>query len=240
MIYRERAWWDSSGLPRLGYIVPRLNRAELLVHHTVTIDPDPSPLVWETDQEIKDHMLRLQTIRPDLDLDIPYNFVAFITPTGLVICEGRGIDRTGAHTHGHNTVGLATSFAGNFEAYGIPAGWVVPELNQWFRYLKILCVNLGPIYGHRDFAQTACPGNNLYVTKPFWSWAPVEEDDMATLDADDLQKIEDLFIRVLRSEASGEFDVGGMRKDVKAIKAAPPGGISVAQLEASLAKKTWR
>jgi len=173
-----RAEWDTSGLPRLGFSVPRAGRTELFIHHTVAIDSDSSPIQWETLAEIKAHMLRLQTIRPDLGNDVPYNFVAFIRPDWtLTVCEGRGIDRTGAHTSGHNTTGLATSFAGNFQDIIIsdPAA-VVAATNDWLRYEKESCPNLGPIYGHRDFAQTACPGQHLYALKPQWTWAKLEDD----------------------------------------------------------------
>lgn len=188
--YIERAGWDTSGLPRLGVPVPRVKRTELIVHHTVAADNDPTPIMWETLDEIKKFMLRLQQSRPDLGLDVPYNFVAFCRPGDtLTICEGRGFDRDGSHTKFHNVTGLATSFAANFEAFGIPN--IIPALNEWFTYMRGACQNLNGFYGHRDFTGptsphpsvgwTACPGTHMYATKPQWKFL---EDDMPLNDAD--------------------------------------------------------
>lgn len=187
----SRAEWDSSGQPRLGYAVDRSARTELIVHHTVAIDSnDASPLIWETDAEVINHMRHLRTIRPDLGLDIPYSFVAFMRPDlTLTICEGRGLDRTGAHTHAHNTSGVATSMAGDFHNY--PMGdYLSPfilALNDWFHWQKGQLPNLQVINGHRDYNGTACPGQHLYATKGGWTWEqeqpPQEVDDMKLVTA---------------------------------------------------------
>ena len=192
--YRPRVWWDTSNLPRLGFAVSRAQRTELIIHHTVGNDPDGTPLIWETDDEIQKHMRFLQTVRQaELGADIPYNFVAFIRPDwSITVCEGRGFDRTGAHTKYRNTSGVATSFAGDFHNQTIAnPDALVASINEWLRREKMECPNVGPtIFGHRDFTGptsaypdvgwTACPGNNLYALKPRWTWASViEEDDVA-------------------------------------------------------------
>lgn len=207
----ERAEWDNSGQPRLGYAVSRSARTELIVHHTVAIDPDASPLVWETEAEIIAHMRVLRTIRPDLGLDIPYNWVAFMRPNlTLTICEGRGLDRTGAHTHAHNTSGVATCMAGDFHNYPL-GGFLSPfvlALNDWFWWQKGECANLAVINGHRDYAQTSCPGQNLYALKPQWSWvqqqppAPPEDDMFEKADRERAERIEGM-LTVMRN-------IGGM------------------------------
>src|SRR3990167_10665763 len=126
VLYLTRADWGADpALPRLGEpLVPRNTRIYDLTHHTVVIDSsDQSPNVWEDLEWVKIKMWRLQTIRPDLGLDVPYNFLAFLPPHGeLAVCGGRGYDRWGAHTAGrdaadrwYNGAGIATSYQGNFE-----------------------------------------------------------------------------------------------------------------------------
>ena len=113
----RRGWGASAAHPRLGNQVSRAARSHVIIHHTVMPDGDSSPNLWETDAEVFAMMRRLQTVRPDLGLDVPYNFVVFLmrNATEIIICEGRGEDRSGAHTKGHNTHGIGVCFAGEFE-----------------------------------------------------------------------------------------------------------------------------
>lgn len=214
--YMERSDWDNSGQPRLGYSVARSVRTELIVHHTVAIDNnDGSPLVWETDAEVINHMRLLRTIRPDLGLDVPYNFVAFMRPNlTLTVCEGRGLDRAGAHTHAHNTSGVATSMAGDFHNYplGDFLSPFVLALNDWFHWQKGQLPNLQVINGHRDYNGTACPGKYLYATKGGWTWEQGQEDwfDMATK-----QELKDALSEVINAKRIDEMliwerNIGGL------------------------------
>ncbi len=122
LFFMPRYEWDTSSLPRLGYPVHLHQRTLAIMHHTVTLDSDFTKNVWETEQEIKEHMLLLQTIRvSDVGADIAYHDVAFFMADGsVIICEGRGIHRSGAHTRGytddvHNNVGgYAVAAAGDF------------------------------------------------------------------------------------------------------------------------------
>ena len=117
LIYLSRADWGADPAhPRLGYAVAPAARTEAIVHHTVIVDSDATKNVWETLDEVKAKMRQLQVIRPELGLDVPYNFVGFLMADGsLVVCEGRGRDLTGAHTYAHNTSGIALSMQGNFQ-----------------------------------------------------------------------------------------------------------------------------
>ncbi len=115
-------WGARTDLPRLGAMVNRGSRTEVFIHHTVIIDGDDTTNEWEDLDEVKQRMRELQTTRPDLGRDVPYNFVAFCMTGGeLVLGEGRGLDRSGAHTVGHNHSALAISFQGNFEELPLPA-----------------------------------------------------------------------------------------------------------------------
>ena len=128
-------------------------------------------------------MKQLQTIRPDLGLDVPYSFVVFLMntdPESIYVCEGRGEDRTGAHTKGHNTTGIGVSIQGNFE-YEIDITGYIPLISKFLGWLKndpnnpdyggpyAPMINLGQlkpngrhVFGHRDFKPTACPGKSVW------------------------------------------------------------------------------
>ncbi len=174
------AWGARTDLPRLGYPVARGRRTHIIVHHTVIIDDDATPDLWENLTEVIAKMRQLQTIRPKLGLDVPYNFVIFLMADGtIVVCEGRGIALTGAHTHGHNTDGIGTALQGNFELL-INVAPYVPLISRFLGWLKYdqRLESLGRIDGHSDFSSTACPGSNLYkvLGQMTYAW---KEDDMA-------------------------------------------------------------
>jgi len=190
-LWTREDWKADPAHPRVGHLVPREARTHVIIHHTVLVDPDPSPNVWEEDEEIRSAMRKLQTIRPDLDLDVPYNFVVFLRPKDRVnrvtVCEGRGEDRSGAHTYGHNTKGIGIAFMGNFEkAVSGFAKDYIPYVNLFLGWLQMdpnaqgyggpwdPMQNLGSkfpiiddgqkhrnVYIHRDFKATACPGGSI-------------------------------------------------------------------------------
>ena len=177
MFHLSRADWHAdTDLPRRGHRIGPLRRTEVFVHHTAIVDTDATPNVLSTLDDVKFWMKRLQRIRPDLGLDVPYNMVAFCMSDGeLVICEGRGLDRTGAHTRNHNRSAIGIAFHGNFEDEAAPANLDanLADLATWLRKLRNVqgFVNLGnsrpndkQVWGHRDaeFANTICPGEELY------------------------------------------------------------------------------
>lgn len=178
----RKGWGAKPAFPRQGHRVPRHTRTHVIIHHTVVSDTsDSSPFLWETLSEVYQNMRTLQTIRPDLGHDVPYNFVVYLMAkkNGLVVCEGRGEDRSGAHTKGHNTEGLGIAFAGNFDEETVPGvevgkrlyllsgflGWLKYAPNHpdygTFRAMKHLGT-MRPVdravYVHQDFKRTACPG----------------------------------------------------------------------------------
>jgi Hemopexin len=176
LFYDRTEWNADTTIPRLGNAVARPDRNEVFIHHTVISDQDSTPNEFETLTKCFNGMRVLQRTRPDLGLDVPYNFVAFVMSNGdLVLCEGRGFDRDGAHTKGHNTNGIAVSFQGNFEATNGPADFdsLLEGLGWWLRKLRrndgftalgdSHPTNGREVFGHRDVASTACPGKNLYA-----------------------------------------------------------------------------
>lgn len=186
LTFVDRSGWGADPqFPRKGHRVDRNKRTHIIIHHTVMVDSnDHSPNLWENENEVFAMMKKLQTVRPDLGLDVPYNFVAFLM-TGspkVVICEGRGEDRSGAHTKGHNTAGIAISFAGDFENKPIDSTVIserMPLISNFLGWLKFSAshptygnyspmTNLGElqpkdraVFFHQDFKNTACPGEKL-------------------------------------------------------------------------------
>lgn len=180
------SWGADPQYPRKGHKVGRDKRTHVIIHHTVMVDnDDKSPNLWETENEVFSMMRKLQTVRPDLGFDVPYNFVAFLM-TGsprVMICEGRGEDRSGAHTIDHNTAGIAISFAGDFENKAIDSTAIserMPLISNFLGWLKFSSshpaygnyppmLNLGElqptkdraVFFHQDFKNTDCPGEKL-------------------------------------------------------------------------------
>lgn len=178
MILLSRSEWGAdSELPRRGHPIGAKRRTEVVIHHTVIVDSDATANEWESLDEVKLKMRQLQRMRPDLGLDVPYNMVAFCMAGGeLVLCEGRGLERTGAHTKGHNRSALGIAFQGNFESAPLPTGAdaQLREFTRWLRDLRNAggFGNLGSsrppgaqVWGHRDIptASTLCPGKALYA-----------------------------------------------------------------------------
>ncbi len=185
LTFCDRAKWGAdSNHPRQGHKVARTRRTHVIIHHTVIGDNDDSPNLWSTESKIFANMRKLQTVRPDLGLDVPYNFVAYFIKknSGVYICEGRGEDRSGAHTKGHNSEGIAISIAGDFSKDSLAGiecskrmyllsafmGWLKfnashPDYGD-FKPMKKLG-SLKPegrnVYFHKDFKNTKCPGKLL-------------------------------------------------------------------------------
>lgn len=176
ILLRRAEWGADKKVPRRGHPIGPLRRTEVYIHHTVITDTDTTANEWETLEDVKCRMRQLQQLRPDLGLDVPYNIVAFCMSDGeLVLCEGRGLDRTGAHTKNHNRSALGIAFQGNFESESLPADLdsQLVDIARWLRILrnKRGFINLGnsrpngrQVWGHRDAksAGTVCPGQKLY------------------------------------------------------------------------------
>jgi hypothetical protein len=151
-VYLDRAAWGALEMPRAGRVVPREQFTGLAVHHTVMV----------CNGDIGDYMRRLQTARPDLGLDVPYSFVVFDGPNeyDYTVCEGRGFDRTGAHTQGNNSTRYGVALAGDYTS-------VPPTIGQlagirWVGAQLVDPIGARATIGHCDVHATACPGVMAY------------------------------------------------------------------------------
>jgi len=169
------------------------------VHHTVIVDDDASVNEWGDLAAVRAKMRQLQTIRPDLGKDVPYSMVAFCMANGdLVLCEGRGLERTGAHTIGHNRSALGIAFQGNFDRRPLPSHFdaQLASLGDWLRQLRRTrgFTRLGTVrpadrqvWAHRDIQSTRCPGGHLYRLERIRF---IEEEDENMMDEATWKKVQ--------------------------------------------------
>lgn len=92
--------------------------------------------------------------------DIPYHFL--IDHEGKIF-EGRNVFTVGETATSYDPTGhLLISCIGNFEENEIPE----PQLNALISMIayssKTFNIPLDSLRGHKDYAQTACPGKNIY------------------------------------------------------------------------------
>jgi N-acetyl-anhydromuramyl-L-alanine amidase AmpD len=152
--------------------LPVYNRSpvKILVHHTATANvANPGP----------DAAVKLARGIQNFHMDTrgwPDTGQHFTVSRGGVVLEGRhhslefaSVGRRqveGAHCTGQNVVALGIENEGTYSR-------VDPPAKQWDR-LRALCAYLcrqykispTQIYGHRDFKDTACPGDRLYAALP--------------------------------------------------------------------------
>ena len=89
---------------------------------------------------------------------VGYNLA--VGPVTGKVYEARGLDRVGTHTVGHNRTGVATVLIGGKDVLTDKAKQGLKDA------YKIVCDYAGqelPVYGHRDFANTDCPGDPTYA-----------------------------------------------------------------------------
>lgn len=157
----DRASWGADPLRVVaGHAAPHAQFSRLVSHHTVMtqLDWDSDAFVWGDLDDICAYMRALQRARPDLGLEVPYNFVIFPgeTDDDCVVCEGRGWGRTGAHTSGMNSSAYGVAWAGDFTEYPPTPGMIAGV--RWLGAQLADPIGAAPTIGHCDAAATACPG----------------------------------------------------------------------------------
>lgn len=140
---------NGFGSRPVGNLITRL-------HHSVTIAPDLIP-------PFSDDYAAVRTLeqigQSRFGRGMSYNTV--FTPAGLIF-EGLGIDRIGAHTAGANTPTAGLVLIGNYEKDKPPRPML--EALSWYLDFGVgkWWTNNKLDGGHRDVAQTACPGKYAY------------------------------------------------------------------------------
>jgi hypothetical protein len=137
--------------------VTQPNIVKTTVHHTAGPPPSRNTRAAE---EAK--MREIQNFHMDGNGwdDIAYGLL--IMPSGRVY-RGRGIGVIGAHVGHNNTGNAGICLVGNFET-AQPTKAALASLRHLVKNHPRLRGK--PVYGHRDFGGTACPGKNLYpITK---------------------------------------------------------------------------
>lgn len=88
--------------------------------------------------------------------DIGYHYV--IKRDGTIE-RGRAISHPGAHCKGHNAHSIGVCYIGGLDAGGNPVDNRTPEQKASLNKLLLNLVRMYhcKVYGHRDFANKACP-----------------------------------------------------------------------------------
>lgn len=173
----SRAEWGA----RYGdgkYITP-MPATEVILHHTVTVAPDLVPPFDDDDAAIR----RIEDIgrrRFGEVYGFPYTWA--VTPVGRIY-QGHAVDKTGAHTAGHNTAGRGLAFVGNYQADD-PTDPQIAAAAALLRHAHRQGWIATPVvtYGHRDLAATACPGINLHRRIDDINRLAAEQDPVMTPD----------------------------------------------------------
>ncbi|CAL1548904.1 unnamed protein product, partial [Lymnaea stagnalis] len=93
---------------------------------------------------------------------IGYHFV--VEKDGKIIM-GNPLTNISYNTENQNTKTVAICLSGNFEVEQ-PTAAQMASLGNLIAYLRNELPQSLQVYGHRDFAATSCPGNNLYIQLP--------------------------------------------------------------------------
>jgi len=134
---------------------------EVWLHHSAGVLPDMTP-------PYDDDYAAVRAIEAEgqrrFKRGVPYTFV--ITPVGLIF-QGLSVHRLGAHTYGHNTVGRAICWTGNYELHG-PTEQLIEATAWLLRHGRDRGWWVTPALtgGHRDVSATVCPGRHAYAAIP--------------------------------------------------------------------------
>ena len=90
--------------------------------------------------------------------DIGYHYVIHLDGS---VSQGRPLDRSGAHTKGHNADTVGICYIGGIDKEGKPNDTMPPEQNKAFRMLVLSLRALFDadltLHGHNEFSAKACP-----------------------------------------------------------------------------------
>ncbi|HZJ76287.1 MAG TPA: peptidoglycan recognition family protein [Oscillospiraceae bacterium] len=130
-----------------------MNPNKIIIHHSATTD---NRALKDFDA-IKNSHLRLGY------RNIGYHYVVESVDNEYKTIAGRAENETGAHTVGQNNNSIGICLVGNFTYNEPPQG----QLKATANLIKDIYSRHGklPIYGHKDFNATQCPGNKFNMDK---------------------------------------------------------------------------
>lgn len=134
---------------------------EMWLHHSVTVAPDLVPPFTDDDEAVRT-LERIGQSRFGGGI----SYTRPVTPVGRIY-EGHSLHRRGAHTKGHNTVGMAYCLVGNYDSLAPTRAQKVAiarDMVELHRAGKATRHTLNG--GHRDVSSTACPGAKGYAAIP--------------------------------------------------------------------------
>lgn len=144
-----------------GFDNRKMPFTEFWLHHSVTIAPDLLPPFTDDDEAVRTlERIGQNRFGGGISYTLP------ITPVGRVY-EGHSLERRGAHTLNHNTVGAAICFIGNYSK--IPP---TPQQIEAAAKTMVLAHRMGAATrhtlngGHRDVFASECPGDAAYGLIP--------------------------------------------------------------------------
>ncbi|XP_012682131.2 peptidoglycan recognition protein 5 isoform X2 [Clupea harengus] len=127
----------------------------VVIHHTaIRSGATPQDCIQQVTRIQKMHM-------KDRDFDdIGYNFL--VGQNGMLY-EGRGWGIVGAHTKGHNQDSVGIAVMGNFNN-DLPTSAALSSVKRLLQdgVSRGWLHSNYTIFGHRDLANTECPGDKLY------------------------------------------------------------------------------
>lgn len=137
--------WEAFGVLDCG---SKRNIKEIIVHCTATPEG----------KDVTIGQIRNIHMQQNGWSDIGYHYVIYRDGS---IHEGRKEEIAGAHCSGHNTISIGVCYVGGLAADGktpkdTRTPWQIASLKYLLELLKKKYPN-AKIYGHRDFANKACP-----------------------------------------------------------------------------------
>lgn len=150
-IIRDRSSWNADNpLPYKSHIPVRIT-----IHH--------EGVVFEKGNDAPKHIKDTQVwgMGPDRKwTDIPYHFL--IDPDGIIY-EGRNVFTEGETATTYDPSGhLLLTCIGNFEEQDLPDEQLESLINLTAYCCEKYQISPDSIYAHKDYAETLCPGKNLY------------------------------------------------------------------------------
>ena len=126
------------------------NPNKIIIHHSATKDG----LTYKDFDSIKRGHLNLK----DIEI-LAIHYVIESVNNEYKVIKGRAETDTGAHTISHNNSSIGICLVGNFTNESPSNG----QINALVNLIKDIHSRRGklPIYGHRDFNATACPGDKF-------------------------------------------------------------------------------